>query len=493
MSKKIVFLLGSANMSGGTYVILQHARYLQKLGHQVTIALVFMSKNDFLDLRHSNRCWHPAIKELHFIHIDEAASLKFDIAIFSWWATVFSLEKINAASYLYFIQSIESRFYEKYDTFMHDLVHRTYKIGLPVITEATWIKHFLETRFQNRCELVKNGILKSIYTIEGEALEPKSLRQLRVLVEGPVDVAFKNVEKTVALCQIANVGEIWLLTSSAVQHYPGVNRVFSQVPIEQVPSIYRSCDVIVKLSYVEGMFGPPLEMFHCGGTAIVYDVTGHDEYIVHDSNGLVARTDDEQAVVNYLRLLHQDRNALSRLQAGAMETAKNWIDWDQSSQQFAQVLERTLPFTPEQKASLHTLFHKYFTERLHVITIHNNQRKEEIIECAPLYDSGFYALVLPLSAGHTQVGIVFGMCYERVAVTKLDVKNLSNNHAQMQCNLSTSELIQNADQTFTCSSRSGMLIVNVDINASMDTPSFCQLRVEFRPIAVAALELAISN
>ena len=53
--------------------------------------------------------------------------------------------------------------------------------------------------------------------------------------------------------------------------------------------IYRSCDVIVKLSYVEGMFGPPLEMFHCGGTSIVYDVTGHDEYIVHGKNGLVAK------------------------------------------------------------------------------------------------------------------------------------------------------------------------------------------------------------
>lgn len=42
------------------------------------------------------------------------------------------------------------------------------------------------------------------------------------------------------------------------------------------------------------MFGPPLEMFHCGGTSIVYDVTGHDEYIVHDKNGLVAKTDDDE-------------------------------------------------------------------------------------------------------------------------------------------------------------------------------------------------------
>jgi hypothetical protein len=40
------------------------------------------------------------------------------------------------------------------------------------------------------------------------------------------------------------------------------------------PLVYRSCDILGKLSYVEGMFGPPLEMFHCGWTAIVYNVTG---------------------------------------------------------------------------------------------------------------------------------------------------------------------------------------------------------------------------
>lgn len=71
--------------------------------------------------------------------------------------------------------------------------------------------------------------------------------------------------------------------------------------MKKQPEIYRSCDVIVKLSYIEGMFGPPLEMFHCGGTAIVYDVTGHDEYIVHEKNALVVKTDDDKQVINYIK------------------------------------------------------------------------------------------------------------------------------------------------------------------------------------------------
>ena len=58
--------------------------------------------------------------------------------------------------------------------------------------------------------------------------------------------------------------------------FPGVDRVLSRVPIDRTGTVYRSCDVLMKLSRVEGMYSPPLEMFHCGGTVVTYDVTGHE-------------------------------------------------------------------------------------------------------------------------------------------------------------------------------------------------------------------------
>jgi hypothetical protein len=65
------------------------------------------------------------------------------------------------------------------------------------------------------------------------------------------------------------------------------------------------------------MFGPPLEMFHCGGTAIVYDVTGHDEYIRHGVNSLVVERDNELQVVDWLKKLKNDIGLLDKLKAGA--------------------------------------------------------------------------------------------------------------------------------------------------------------------------------
>ncbi|MER2419141.1 glycosyltransferase, partial [Klebsiella pneumoniae] len=112
---------------------------------------------------------------------------------------------------------------------------------------------------------------------------------------------------------------------------PGVSRVFSRVPMKVTPDIYRSCDILVKLSTVEGMFGPPLEIFHCGGTAIVFDVTGHDEYIVDGQNACVVHRGDMDGVVTTLRRLLNDRTELARLQAGALKTAEAWVSWDASS------------------------------------------------------------------------------------------------------------------------------------------------------------------
>ena len=487
MTKKILFLLGSANLSGGTYVIFQHALYLQTHGFQVTIALVFMTMEELENLKKSDNCWHPAVKNLTFIHIDDAKCEQYDLAIFTWWATLFSFPKINSTTYMYFVQSIESRFYPKEETFMRDLVNRTYQLGLPVITEAKWIQNYLQINYDSHCDLVRNGIVKSLYNSQGKCIAEKSTQQLRILVEGPLDVDFKNVTKTIELCLQANVGEIWLLTSSAVHHYAGVTRIFSQVPIAQVPEIYRSCDVLVKLSYVEGMFGPPLEMFHCGGTTIVYDVTGYEEYIVHDVNALVAKTDDEKTVVQYLKRLHEDRNLLARLCAGARDTAEKWIDWDQSSNQFANALTTLIAecSTVNQKSSLAANITKYLHEHIDVVTLKNNERVQTLVTTEPLYDSGYYSLSIPITEGETYIGVMFGKMYHRLLIRKAELYGVGNSLPHSDLKLILDQMVEGPVLTFNCQSESSIFIMqtNVQDKNHIENAKFC-LRIEFKPIVI---------
>ncbi|RAS54432.1 glycosyltransferase involved in cell wall biosynthesis [Vibrio diazotrophicus] len=329
--KKICFLVGSMDISGGTYVIVQHASYLKEQGYDIVMAVQSPFNEDTLK-------WHDKASLLNCLAFDEAKSLEFDLVVATWWKTAIHLHEFTAQHYGYFVQSIESKFYSKGQDLLVNYVDSTYKLPVNMVTEASWIKQHLEQKFGQHAALVKNGIRKDIYHASNE----DDRTGFRVLVEGHFGVPFKNTALAVKLAKEANVEDIWVLTGSPIKWLPGVSKVYSQIPMSETAEIYRKCDVILKLSTVEGMFGPPLEMFHCGGTAIVFDVSGHDEYIVDDYNACVVKNKSIDDVRRLILELKANPDKLNRLKQGALTTASNWPDWDIASQHFTNWVERVL-------------------------------------------------------------------------------------------------------------------------------------------------------
>lgn len=332
---KCAILLASPDISGGSYVIFEHAIRMMEQGEEITIITETEFNKDRLN-------WHPKSKELRWETFESVKDETFDLAVATWWRTVYEIYRVNAVNYAYFVQSIESRFYSDNEKPLRHLVEATYTLPFNYITEAKWIQDYLKEHYNKDAFLVRNGVRKDIYFEDGECHAPRQIDSFRVLVEGPVDVDFKNVPKTIELCKQSNADEVWLLTSSPVGEVSGVDRVFSRVPIFETPPIYRSCDVIVKLSYVEGMFGPPLEMFHCGGTAITYNVTGHDEYLVDQVNSCIIERDDEQGVVAAINKMKEDKVFYETLVKNAKETAHNWFSWEQAAQEFSNALHKII-------------------------------------------------------------------------------------------------------------------------------------------------------
>lgn len=329
---KICILIGSADISGGTGVIFEHALHLAAVGHEVTIA-------PLLPQEAAASGWHRGLERLRFDDLETVAKERFDLALATWWRTVYELPRIQADRYAYFVQSIESRFYPGGSAAWH-LADATYDLGLPMITIARWMRDHLRRRTRAaRVALVRNGCDKRLFRPEGTIISPRQPGRLRVLVEGALGVDFKNVARTIRLLRPSAADEIWLLTPTPISRYPGVARVFSRVSGERAAAIYRSCDALVKLSVVEGMFGPPLEMFHCGGTAVVWEVTGADEYIAPERNALMCAAGDEAGVIAAVNRLKSDPALLERLQAGARRTARVWPDWPDSGRRFATALE----------------------------------------------------------------------------------------------------------------------------------------------------------
>jgi len=323
----IAFLLWSPDISGGTNVIFEHATRMLQNGEDVTIITDDKPNEKRLQ-------WFPGAEKLTWMSYAESAERQFDLVIATWWRTVFYLNKVKAKKYAFFVQSIESRFYPEDEVTLRTLVDLTYSLQVNFITEATWIKDHLKKHFDQDAILVRNGISKAYFN---DSIQPKSPRvpgKLRVLVEGPLNVSFKNTELAVELCKQSLADEVWFVTSTEIGAYPNVDRLFSRVPISEIGSIYASCDVLVKLSTVEGMFGPPLEIYHTGGTSISYDVTGYDEYIEHEVNGLVSFSRQNQEIVGFINRLKRDANELATLKSNALVTAQNWPDWETSSKEF---------------------------------------------------------------------------------------------------------------------------------------------------------------
>lgn len=315
-------------ISGGTYVILQHAAHLRNQGHSVTLAVQDPIHGDMLD-------WHDQARRLECVSFAEGKKNSYDLVIATWWKTALEVASFQTDCHAYFVQSIESRFYPPCEAPLRRLVDRTYELPMAYATEASWIREHLATQYGQSAALVRNGIRKDVYRASGEgSCRPTKSSGLRVLVEGHLGVPFKNTALAIKLAQRAGIRDVWLLTGSPISWIPGVRRVFSRVPMVATPAIYGACDVLLKLSTVEGMFGPPLEMFHCGGTAVVFDVTGHDEYIRNNENAIVVKCGDVEGVEGAIRRLAGDARLLESLKNGARITALQWPSWEQSSSQF---------------------------------------------------------------------------------------------------------------------------------------------------------------
>ena len=332
-TKKLkVGIITGSSLSGGHNVIFEHISRINKRGN-LDIYLIFEQ-----EVKKEDLFWFSGIENVKRLTVKQASSINFDIAVATFWRTCYLLKNIQATSYAYFNQSVESLFYPENDSNTINAAEATYLLNLNIITEASWIKNYILEKYNEEAILVRNGIRKENYLLHGESWAPREKGKLRILIEGNLSSSFKNVPKTIELCKQSNADEIWLLTNSKIDSYDGVDRIFSNIPMHETQKIFRSCDVLVKLSTVEGMFGPPLEMFHCGGTAITYNVSGHDEYMVHDENSLIAQMHAEKKIVEYINQLKNNPQKLEILKKNAILTAENWHNWEQASLQFEEAL-----------------------------------------------------------------------------------------------------------------------------------------------------------
>jgi O-antigen biosynthesis protein len=324
MSQTVCFVLSGLGPSGGVRAVLNHARLLAR-DHGMSVTVAVPAPAGELP---------PA--GVRIVSQEDARAEAFDIAVATWWQTVGPMFAIPAEHRAYFLQNFEERLYHRGDL-ERLAAPLTHDLPLSFVTEGRWIAEQLALlRPGAPCRHVPNGVDKALFPVPADP--PQRDGQLRILVEGSPQLWFKGVPEAVEAVQ--KMDESHVLTLICPEPPPPeisdrIDRVLGPLDHDEMPAVYSNSDVLLKLSRVEGVFTPPLEAFHCGATAVVWPVTGHDEYVRHRENGIVADWDDLPAVARWLDLLARNDELLGRLRRGALETARAWPSLEDSGERMA--------------------------------------------------------------------------------------------------------------------------------------------------------------
>ncbi len=315
-TKKIGYVIPSGDLSGGISVVCQHANRLRQRG--LDVVLITMNNIPIIN-------WFPNLN-VPILPFQAVKHKRFHALIATHWTTAYQIKTMKAKRKYYFVQSVESRFYQEGSTEYHQVL-QSYQLPYQYLTEALWIQRWLKEHFNHHAIYVPNGIDEAIFH-PTPPIEHKGNR-VRVLLEGPVDVPMKGMADAFEVVKDLDC-EVWCVSRTGLlQPEWRCDRFFTQVPMLHMKHIYSSCDILLKLSQVEGFFGPPMEMMACGGTAVVGNCTGHDEYIVDGYNALVVPLGNLEHAKQVLNRLIHDHGLRMQLSLNGKQTAAQWR-WDQT-------------------------------------------------------------------------------------------------------------------------------------------------------------------
>lgn len=317
---EIAFLVPGVNISGGIAVIFQHANGLKKNGYNVKI----YSLNKVNDSK-----WFPnqRVEIIGFNNFEkDFYGAEFDVLIATGYSTAFSAAMSNAKRKVYFVQSDESRFFPENKNICK-IIRKSYEVPFRYLTEALWIQRWLKEEFGHDAHYVPNGIDLDIFH-KTNPIEPKGEKP-RILIEGAINVPFKGMDDAYNAIKDLDC-EIWIVSNNGKPKKGWrYDKFFENVPFEKMKEIYSSCDVFLKMSRIEGFFGPPMEAMACGCAAVVGKVTGYDEYILDGENALVVEMGDVAGAKKAVQKLIKDDLLKNKLIEGGYETVKDW-SWEKS-------------------------------------------------------------------------------------------------------------------------------------------------------------------
>jgi glycosyltransferase involved in cell wall biosynthesis len=317
----IVFIVPMLKISGGIGVALYYAQKMAEEGHRVDILNLGGEVFDY---------WYPA-PSVNIINCRNPAKFSdfldcdYDLAVATLWSTIHQVRSgiVKARKVAYLIQGDEESFYPLSREDLRRSVRETYVGDELKIVVSPWLMRQLQARYpQEKFYGLTNGVDVEKFSLASPFMAKG--KKLRVLIEGAIDSPSKRVRETLNLLRGIEEIETWLVSPvrrDLVGFYPDVS--LFEVPYSDMPSIYSSCDVIIKNSQTEGFALPVVEMMAAGGVAIVNDYGAQVDYIQDKVNGIVLPEIDSENILEALNFVISNFENLSK----AAKTTADVLRW----------------------------------------------------------------------------------------------------------------------------------------------------------------------
>ncbi len=313
---KICILTKDASINGGNRVALALAKYLGAAGHSVSLCLSQHSGSPTF-----------ALDDLTVTNPSAALQAVYDCAICTYFSEAEVFGRIDATKKIRYVQANYWKNGDESDE-RRRLADDYFKDQeIDNVAVSTYIQEVLLTR-GIAARVVHPTIEQHAFGFEPDLCDGR----FRILIEGTAN-KWKRLRES--MDSIPRGIEVWCLSSGPVPIQADRNWTCPEQAV--LPKIMSACDLIVKLSEMEGCPLVLLECMKCGVVPIVLNTGGQLDYCVDGLNSfLVTSADEVPGVIE--RYLALGREAKADLAANAIAAASSRT-WSGAAAEFLAIIE----------------------------------------------------------------------------------------------------------------------------------------------------------
>jgi glycosyltransferase involved in cell wall biosynthesis len=211
---------------------------------------------------------------------------------------------------------------------------------LHILAVSEWLAEFVREKCaNNNVQVIGNGVDAGRFFPD-----PAPRDGMRLLIEGDFPDPMRNVIEAIEVANRVRQHQkvqIWALGRRFATPGTTVDAVFENASEDQIPGIYRQCDLLIKTAIIEGFGRSFLEAMACGCVPATYASGGLAEFCRHDENSLVTGVGNVSLLVWHILRFLGDERLRSRLRANAIAAARS-MPWSRVAEKLEKAFRRGL-------------------------------------------------------------------------------------------------------------------------------------------------------